>query len=242
MPEFSEIYLVVLERKHYVKAMNALTIDNNLPSRLLAMTDDGPHEVWTPRDFFGLGKSATVYKALQRLVVKGQLRRICRGLYDRPCKNKLTGRVGVPDYHDAIRAVVRRGNLLVLAEGMTAANEIGLTEAVPAHIEVLVNARIKPLRIGNQTIFFRFVTGRRLCWANRPGMRVVQGLGSMREILAQSDNRMCVQVRLKSIFNNPERGQAIRDDLQQGLSTLPTWMQEFLRELLGGPDVNRCLA
>jgi hypothetical protein len=35
----------------------------------------------------------------------GELRRIDRGLYDQPRKNKLTGRPTVPDYRAIVRAV-----------------------------------------------------------------------------------------------------------------------------------------
>ncbi|MER9349834.1 DUF6088 family protein [Mesorhizobium sp. M0227] len=109
-----------------------------------------PDEVWTPGDFADLGSRAAVDKTLQRLAAAGELRRIDRGLYDRPRTNNLTGRATVPDYRAVIRAVMRRDRARAVIDGMTAANDLGLTTAVPARIEVLVDARLKPIKLGTQ--------------------------------------------------------------------------------------------
>lgn len=76
-------------------------------------------------------------KALQRLVNAGQLRRIDRGLYDQPKVNSLTKKAATPDYHAIVdTAIARRDQLHLLVDGMTAANDLGLTGAVPAHINI----------------------------------------------------------------------------------------------------------
>ncbi|CAG4901426.1 unnamed protein product, partial [Acidocella sp. C78] len=41
-----------------------------------------------------------------------------------------------------------------------------------------------------------------------------------------------VSAALHRLFADPSHGQAIRDDLRSGLSALPIWMHEFLRDLL----------
>ncbi len=193
----------------------------------------GPDEVWTPSDFAGLGSRAAVDKALQRLVAAGDLRRIDRGLYDKPHTNRLTDRPTVPDYRAVIRAVARRDQARVVIDGMTAANDLGLTTAVPARIEVLVDARLKPITIGNQEIHFKFAAPSRLYWAGRPAMRVVQALHWMQDMLTENSERQRVQAVLQRLFTDSQEGPAIRDDLRAGLSTLPIWMQELLRGLLG---------
>ncbi|MCK5747303.1 MAG: type IV toxin-antitoxin system AbiEi family antitoxin domain-containing protein, partial [Oricola sp.] len=114
------------------------TQDTDLRSKLLARVASQPDEVWTPADFADLGGRAAIDKTLQRLAAAGELRRIDRGLYDRPRKNSLTGQPTVPDYRAVIRAVTRRDQARVVVDGMTAANDLGLTTAVPARIEVLV--------------------------------------------------------------------------------------------------------
>jgi hypothetical protein len=138
----------------------------------------------------------------------------------------------VPDYRAVIRAVVRRDQARAVIDGMTAANDLGLTTAVPAHIEVLVDARLKPIKLGNQEIHFKLAAPSRLYWADRPAMRVVQALHWMQDMLAQDSERQRVWTTLRRLLADPKHGAAIRDDLRAGLSALPIWMQEFLRDLL----------
>lgn len=219
--------------------MAIVTQDTDLRSRLLARMADDPDEVWVPGDFADLGNRAVVDKTLQRLVAAGDLRRIDRGLYDRPRTNGLTGCPTVPDYRAVIRAVTRRDQARAVIDGMTAANELGLTTAVPAQIEVLVDARLKPIRLGNQEIRFRYAAPSRLYWANRPAMRVVQALHWMQDMLSRDDERKRIQAALRRIFADPRHGQAIRADLEAGFSALPIWIQEFLRDLLGAFDAEQ---
>ena len=214
------------------------TQDTDLRSKLLARVASQPDEVWTPADFADLGGRAAIDKTLQRLAAAGELRRIDRGLYDRPRKNSLTGRPTVPDYRAVIRAVTRREQARAVVDGMTAANDLGLTTAVPARIEVLVDARLKPIKLGKQEIHFKFAAPSRLYWADRPAMRVVQALYWMQDMLSHDDERDRVGDVLRRLFADPKHGKAIRDDLRAGLSALPIWMQEFLRDLVTPVDTN----
>lgn len=192
--------------------------------------------VWTPSDFADLASRAAVDKALQRLVAASELRRIDRGLYDRPRQNRLTGRAGVPDYRAVIQAVARRDQARVLIDGMTAANDLGLTTAVPAKIEALIDARLRPIRLGNQEIRFRAAAPSRLYWAGRPGMRVVQALHWLQDDLKDPAERARIVRRLRRLLADAAHGPAIRNDLRAGLATLPIWMQEFVRALLADDD------
>ncbi len=207
-----------------------LTLD--LRARLLDRIASDPEAVWTPSDFADLGSRAAVDKTLQRLVPSGEIRRIDRGLYDRPRWNSLTRRETVPDYRAVIRAVARRDQARVVVDGMTAANDLGLTTAVPARIEVLTDARLKSIKLGNQLIRFKQAAPSRLYWAGRPAMRIVQALHWMQDMLVNDEERVRVTAALRRIFADPSHGQAIRDDLRYGLHALPIWMQEFVRSLL----------
>lgn len=205
----------------------------DLRPRLVARIDATPAEVWTPGDFADLGSRAAVDKTLQRLVAAGELRRIDRGLYDRPRKSNLTGKLTVPDYRAVIRAVARRDQTRIVVDGMTAANDLGLTTAVPARIEVLIDARLKPIDLGGQVIHFKSAAPSRLYWAGRPGMRVVQALYWMQDMMQGDSDRQSIRDGLTKLFKNPEHGKDICDDLRVGLSAMPIWMQDFLRPLLG---------
>jgi hypothetical protein len=132
----------------YISDMaSSMKTATDLKARILARIKSKPDSVWTPADFVDIASRAAVDKTLQRLVAGEDLRRIDRGLYDRPRQNKVTGRTTVPDYRAVIQAVSRRDNARVVLNGMTAANDLGLTTAVPAPIEVLIDAHLRPIRL-----------------------------------------------------------------------------------------------
>ena len=232
MRQFSDINV---RKMLYISDMKAGSKKNtDLKGKILERVDATPGSVWTPTDFVDLANRSAIDKALQRLAVAEELRRIDRGLYDRPRKNTLTGRDTVPDYRAVIQAVSRRDNARMVLDGMTAANDLGLTTAVPARIEVLVDARLKSIRLGNQVIQFKTAAPSRLFWAGRPAMRVVQALYWLQDMLSKEGERRSTVERLRKILGDPEHGSAIREDLRKGLSALPIWMQDLVRELVEG--------
>ena len=186
--------------------------------------------VWTPDDFADLGPRTAVDQALHRLVVSKDLRRIARGLYDTPKLNRLTGKPTYPNLRDVIDALARKGNLRVVVDGITAANDLGLTDAVPARIGVLTDGRLRPITIGNLTLDFQYAAPSRLYWAGRPAVRFVQALHWLRDMLPSDDGS--IWKRLLAILKDRNHGPAIQDDLRSGLSALPEWMRLIVRDLL----------
>ncbi|WP_082772947.1 DUF6088 family protein [Methylobacterium sp. CCH5-D2] len=214
---------------------------NDSPTDLKAavlhrMRQDGPRKVWTPADFLDLGSRDAVDKALQRLTKAEQLRRIDRGLYDRPGFNKLTQKPNPPDPRSVIEALGRRDQVRMLVDGMTAANDLGLTDAVPAKIVVHSDARRRALRLGNVTISFRPTAASKLFWAGRPAMRVVQALHWMRDLLGRDGETDRVRRKLRTLLDDPEAGPPLRADLLDGMTTLPTWMRVLLKTVVEGDD------
>jgi hypothetical protein len=211
----------------------ALDLGAHIDSRVTAQLG----KVWTPVDFLDLGPRAAVDKCLQRLTADGKLSRIDRGLYYRAATNTLTGKPTTPDVRAIVDAIARRDQMRIVVDGMTAANDLGLTTAVPARVIVLTDARLRPIQIGNQRIVFQTVAPSRLYWAGRPAMRVVQALHWLQDLL-DSDSSQILQ-RLRAILKDPTHGDSIRDDLQNGLHTLPIWMQSIIRQLLSDRDRSR---
>jgi len=192
-----------------------------------------PSGVWSRADFLDIGTPNAVEKALQRLVLRGAIRRPYRGLYDKPDISKLTGKMVFPPRSSYIDAIARRDKLRVLVDGMTAANDIGLTTAVPARttihadtyprtIEIEANAgdpnATKPVIY---TLDFKRISAKAAFWAGRPAMRIVQALNWFR------DDRSTLQPAVNGIIHylsqSPQRA-AILQDLRENIQALPAWM------------------
>jgi hypothetical protein len=194
------------------------------------MAERAPFGVWSPIDFHDLGSRGAIDEALSRLTAAGEIRRITRGLYDLPRLNRLTGKPTNPNPRKVIEAIVRRDQTRMLVDGMTAANDLGLTTAVPAKINVHTDARLRPIRFGGQTITFKLTAPSKLFWAGRPAMRVVQAMHWLHDMIEGDHDR--IARRLAAIFADPEYGGAIVADLRDGFTSLPAWMQRFLLPLM----------
>jgi hypothetical protein len=188
-----------------------------------------PGYVWTPGDFTDLGTREAVDTALHRLVAGSTLRRLGRGLYDVPRINSLTNKPTSPNPRDVIDALSRKGNVRVLVDGITAANDLGLTDAVPARISVFTDGRLQPIKLDNLTIMFRYASPSKLYWAGRPAMRFVQALYWLRDMLPADDGS--VRKRLRKLLNDPPDGSMLQQDLRDGWTALPDWMRVVLRDL-----------
>lgn len=209
----------------------------NIRSDILnRISADAACTVWTAADFVDLGARDAIDKALQRLVASGELRRIDRGLYDQPSINRLTKKPAPPDPRAVVDAVSRRDQNRYLVDGMTAANDLGLTNAVPAKIVVHTDARLKPIRLGNLEIRFKLTAPSKLYWAGRPAMRVVQALHWLRDTTLQSGEPQSIADKLRTILHDGAQGKRMREDLTEGFSALPAWMQDLLKPMVRPGD------
>lgn len=213
-------------------------MDKQTPSLKLQVVQrisgDPASKVWTPSDFLDLGQRDAVDKTLQRMVANQVLRRIDRGLYDQPRTNQLTGRTAVADYRSVIDAVGRRDQVRILPDGMTAANDLGLTNAVPGQVIIHTDGRLRSIVLENLTLQFKLTAPSKLFWAGRPAMRIVQSLYWLRDELKSSDamDQSVVNTKIRRMLADPKAA-LVRDDLVSGLNALPSWMQNWIRELLG---------
>jgi hypothetical protein len=226
---FSIVHKRYTNHGHMKPARNTnIQLKSRIYGRISAST---PGAVWTVGDFDDFGPRDAVHKVLQRLTREGDLRRVAPGFYDRPRLNRLTGKPSAPNYRAIIEAVARRDHARMLVDGMTAANDLGLSDAVPGRIAIHSDARLKPIHLGNQTIVFRPTAATKLYWAGRPAMRIVQALHWLKTKLDNPDDRRRIQRRLEALLNDPVHGKSIRRDIETGLSALPLWMNDFVQSL-----------
>lgn len=186
--------------------------------------------VWSASDFADLGSREAIDKALQRLTAAGALEKVARGLYHRPSYNAITRRTNSPNPFQVLAALERRDATPMLIDGMTAANDLGFTTAVPAKIVVHTSMRRQSIRLGGQVIVFKPTAASKLTWAGRPAMRVVQALLWLKETNGENADKLRQRV---SDYLSDRRHAKVRKDLRDGFTKLPTvWLQEFLRPIL----------
>jgi hypothetical protein len=179
--------------------------------------------VCTPKDFLDLGNRAAVDQSLSRLVKKGLLRRIGRGLYDFPRVISVLNRPAPPNVDAAVDALVRRDNVQVMPDGIVAANQLGLTNAVPAKTSYVTSGSTRTLKIGGRTVQFRHAGQRLIVWADRPGAPFVQALYWLGKHVASAPG-MIDTLRMKL-------SDAMKQDLRKGIDLLPAWMASIVQKI-----------
>jgi hypothetical protein len=156
----------------------------------------------------------------------------------------LTGKMVFPPRASFIDAIARRDKLRVLVDGMTAANDLGLTTAVPARstiyadtyprtIEIEANAgdpnATKPVIY---TLDFKRISAKTAFWAGRPAMRVVQALNWFRDERSNLD--IVVEGIARHLAQNPHR-EAIIEDLRENIHAIPAWMYSAVDAMIRAP-------
>ena len=111
----------------------------------------GRGSVFCAKDFLDLGTRAAVDQVLCRLSRKRTIRRLGRGLYDYPRVHPKLG-VLTPTPAAIAQAVAKKTNSRIQPSGAHAANRLGLSTQVPAHLVYLTDGNSKQIQVGNQTI------------------------------------------------------------------------------------------
>jgi hypothetical protein len=177
--------------------------------------------VFTPSLFARAGSRGAVDKALQRLVERGALRRLARGLYDKPREDELLGTLW-PSVDEVIKALIGKDRLRLQPTGAYAANLLGLTEQVPARVEFLTDGTSRAVQVGPMRIVLKRTTPRQMAAAGRSSGLVIQALRNLGPAHVGPDRLE----RLRRTMPPAER-RALLDDL----ALAPTWMRPLLRRL-----------
>jgi hypothetical protein len=177
--------------------------------------------VFSAKDFQGFGKGLAIGQALARLAKAGKLRRIRQGFYDLPRPHPLLGQTS-PDPTAVVQALMKGTEAQWQFSGAYAANQLGLSEQVPAKILVLTDGTPRRVALGRLTLVFRHAAPRNLLGAGRPAGLVIQALRHLRKTgLSAAD-----VARL-----NQKLDAATKVDLAKLAPNLPAWMQPLVNRI-----------
>ena len=196
------------------------SIDSKILSRIYGR---GRGCVVTPGDFLDLGSRQAVDLALHRLVKKGTLRRLARGLYDYPRTDPDLGLLS-PTTDAIVKALRGRDNILLQPSGGYAANLLGLSDQVPMKIVFLTDGPGRRVQIGKQVIIFQHTTPRAMATAGRISGLVIQALRH----IGQRHMDDAVVNRLQKRLSDDDKKQLLQD-----IRYAPAWIAAIVRRVAG---------
>ncbi len=188
---------------------------------LEAINSRGYGAVFVPMDFLDLGSRQAVDIVLHRLVRKGTIRRLARGIYDFPEEHPILGKLQ-PSPEKIAQALVGRDYTRIQPTGAYAANILGLSEQVPAKVVFLTDGPSRTVKIGTTTIQLRRTTPKNMAMAGRLSGLLIQ---AFREL--GRENMTIERVKhLKRILPYDKRQELLKD-----IRFAPEWMRSIFRKL-----------
>jgi hypothetical protein len=127
------------------------TIEQKIVSRIYGK---GRGWIFSQSDFADIGSRAAIDKSLQRLVAKGTIRRVIRGIYDYPEYSDFLKTTLGPDVHQVALALARKFRWNIQPTGMAALNALGLSTQVQARYAYMSDGPSRQYRIGKSDLVF----------------------------------------------------------------------------------------
>lgn len=182
-----------------------------------------PGAIVFTEDFQPLGSTGAVAVALHRMVKKGLLKTLARGIYTKPKFSELLGREVLPTTEEVAKAIAKRDKARIMPTGVYAQNILGLSTQIPLKLVYLTDGSPRKITIGNRTIQFKKTTPKNLALKGAISKLVVQALKEIGKGKATDQE-------LKKI-NELLRKEDTKD-LKHDIALAPQWIAEIMAQAL----------
>jgi hypothetical protein len=191
------------------------SIENKILNRIYSK---GRGWCFTPKNFYDLGSPESIHIALHRLMKKGTIRRLARGLYDYPEKHSNIGLLS-PKPEAIAQALSIRDNIRIQPSGAYAANILGLTEQVPAKIIFLTDGPKRRVKIGKQEIILKNTTHRYMAISGNMSAKIIHALKHIGQNYIKKNH---IEY-LKKKLSDEDKLQLLKDKIYA-----PGWMHSII--------------
>ncbi|WP_027473892.1 DUF6088 family protein [Saccharicrinis fermentans] len=177
-------------------------------------------------DFLRFGSSKAAGKALERLVMRGEISRVARGMYARLKKHEIFGEIQ-PTVEEIANAIAKRDKARIVPTGVLALNALGLSTQVPLKIVYLTDGSARIIKIGQRTIKFKKTSPKNLATIGAISSLVIQALKEIGKDNATDDE-------IKIVLKQLEKEEQYR--LEQDIKLAPEWIRIIMRKALKKED------
>lgn len=127
-----------------------------------------------PKTLLHLGSTSAVHQALSRLARRGQLMRVCQGVYVRPIETRFGLRP--PAVEKVIESLAELWGETIVPCGGASANFLGLTTQTPVQSVYLTSGPSRRLKLGRLTVHLRHAPQWQLVAPHRPAGDAIRAL------------------------------------------------------------------
>lgn len=173
-------------------------------------------EPFTTKELLKLAPRTSIDKTLTRLVNKGIIKRITRGVFVRPKNSKYIPNV-MPSASKVVEAIARNTGETVQVHGATAVNHFKLSTQVPAIPTFITSGPTREFRMGKLKIKLQHVSHRKLLHAGEPAGMALTALWHI------GKNNIS-----NHAFQNIEKKLSVKEFKALKNTDMPGWMMEAL--------------
>lgn len=163
-----------------------------------------------------------VKKSLQRLEKEGKIRRIIRGVYDRPSFSKIINEYSVPFPDEVAKALARNYNWKIAPTGNVALNALGLSTQVVANWNYISSGPYKKYNIGNIMLEFIHRSNKELLNMSEKTLILIQALKAI--------GRNGIDDNIIKKLNNKYTNQEKKVILEEAKNTV-IWIYEIIKKI-----------
>ena len=173
-------------------------------------------------DFLSFGSAKAVSKALERLVKKGNLMRVARGIYARLDKDPLLGTLK-PTTEKIAEAISRRDKARIIPTGSLALNVLGLSTQVPVNVVYYTDGAARNIDLGQRKIVFKKTTPKNLAAIGKISSLVIQALKEIGKDKVTDEE-------IDKILKHLKKEEPYR--LEHDIKLAPEWIRIIMRNAL----------
>jgi hypothetical protein len=178
--------------------------------------------VFITSDFFDIADTQVINKALSRLVAEGKLRRVIRGVYDKPWFSELLQGYAPPSISNVSKAIARNHGWRIVPCGDTALNILRLSTQVPAIWSFVSDGPYRSYSVCGLELQFKHGANRDIDGMSEKSALVAQALKALgKDNIEQKHLR-----RIAQVLSEQEK-QALLDETKHGTS----WINKAAKEI-----------
>ena len=181
--------------------------------------------VFVAADFADITDKTIINVVLTRLESEGIIRRVLRGVYDKPEYNEFLKEYVAPIPDNVANALARNYGWTIVPCGDTALNLLGLSTQVPAIWVYVSDGTYKEYTYGNTTIQFKRTTNKEVSKLSYKTALIIQAL----KALGKDKIDDTVLDRLRKLLTAEEKRTMLME-----AKTATAWIYEYIRQICRG--------
>ena len=216
----------VKERSEVEKVYSTNTMANGYSQQIqerIGRAEEGT--IFVNSDFADIADTETIRRNLNRLTKSGVLRRVLKGLYDKPKYSKLLNEYVAPDPDAVAKALARSYHWTIAPCGNTALNMLGLSPQVTAVRSYISDGPYKTYERNATKIEFKHRTNKEITGLSYMTALVIQAL----KTLGKANVTQEVIETLSSKLSDMDKAALLKEG-----SESTDWVYNTIRQICGG--------